>query len=134
LERLIELLLQDELAMLPAGSRITFTAELQGRDIVFCLADNGPALPQETLSIALDPFVVTSGKPAEYGINLMCCFFIVHHHGGKIEAENLPGGGNRFTVRLPLKPAPAATSSSQTEFLQKAILNDGLWEKLLAGG
>src|SRR5882757_3164574 len=133
-ERLLELLLQDELAMLPSGSRITFTAELHGKEIVFCLADNGPALPQETLSIALDPFVVTGGKPSEYGINLMCCFFIVHHHGGKIEAENLPGGGNRFTIRLPLKPEPAAASPDETEFLQKALLNDGLWEKLLAGG
>lgn len=132
-ERLIELLLQDELAMLPAGSRITFTAELQGSEIVFCLADNGPAIPQEALSIALDPFVVTTGKPSEYGINLMCCFFIVHHHGGKIEAANLPGGGNRFTIRLPLKPEPAAASTDETEFLQKALLNDGLWEKLLAG-
>ena len=133
-ERLLELLLQDELAMLPSGSRITFTAELHGKEIVFCLADNGPALPQETLSIALDPFVVTGGKPSEYGINLMCCFFIVHHHGGKIEAENLPGGGNRFTIRLPLKPESAAESPDETEFLQKALLNDGLWEKLLAGG
>lgn len=132
-ERLIELLLQDELAMLPAGSSITFTAELQGSEVVFYLADNGPAIPQEALSIALDPFVVTTGQPSEYGINLMCCFFIVHHHGGKIEAENLPGGGNRFTIRLPLKPEPVASSTDETEFLQKALLNDGLWEKLLAG-
>jgi signal transduction histidine kinase len=134
-ERLIELLLLDELAMLPAGSRITFTAEQQGKEIVFALADNGPALSQEALSIALDPFVVTSGKPAEYGINLMCCFFIVHHHGGKIEAENLPGGGNRFTIRLPLKPEAAmASTTEETDFLKKALLNDGLWDKLLARG
>lgn len=133
-DRLIELLLQDELSMLPAGSRITFKAELQGQDIVFHLADNGPALPEETLSIALDPFVVTSGKPSEYGINLMCCFFIVHHHGGKIQAENLPGGGNRFTIRLPLRPERTAESTEETDFLQKALLNDGLWDKLLAGG
>ena len=133
-DRLIELLLQDELAMLPAGSRITFTAELQGRDLVLCLADNGPAIPPEALSIALDPFVVTTGQPSEYGINLMCCFFIVHHHGGKIEAQSLPGGGNRFTLRLPLNPEPAAAAPNETEFLQRALLNDGLWEKLLAGG
>jgi two-component system, probable response regulator PhcQ len=132
-ERLIELLLKDELAMLPAGSRITLNAELQGREIVFCLTDNGPALPQDALSIALDPFVTTGGKPSEYGINLMCCFFIVHHHGGKIEAENLPEGGNRFTLHLPLHPEPVVESPHETEFLKKALLNDGLWEKLLVG-
>ncbi len=103
-DRLFDLLLRDELAMLPAGSRITFTAELQGQEIAVFLTDNGPALPQEALRVVLDPFVVTSGKPSEYGINLMACFFIVHHHGGKIEAQNLPGGGNRFILRLPLQP------------------------------
>ena len=103
-DRLFDLLLKDELAMLPAGSRITFTAELQGQEIAVFLTDNGPALPQEALRVVLDPFVVTSGKPSEYGINLMACFFIVHHHGGKIEAQNLPGGGNRFILRLPLQP------------------------------
>jgi len=44
-DRLFDLLLKDELAMLPAGSSITLTAEVQGRDIAVQLADNGPALP-----------------------------------------------------------------------------------------
>jgi hypothetical protein len=76
--------------------------------------------------------VVTSGKPSEYGINLMACFFIVHHHGGRIEAQNLPGGGNRFTIRLPLQPERAAAAASEdTDFLRKAMLNENLWDKLL---
>ena len=81
-----------------------------------------------------DPFVVSGGAPSEYGINLMACFFIVHHHGGKIEAKSQPGRGTTFTIRLPLKPEPAATTPDETDFLQKALLNDGLWEKLLASG
>jgi two-component system probable response regulator PhcQ len=133
-DRLIELLLKDELAMLPAGSRITFTAEAQGAEIILRLADNGPALPQEALRVVLDPFAVTSGTPSEYGINLMACFFIVHHHGGKIEAQNLPGGGNCFTLRLPLRPEAAVAPVGDTDFLRKALLNDNLWDKLLTTG
>ena len=134
-DRLIELLLKDELAMLPAGSRITFAAEAQDREIVIRITDNGPALPQEALRVVLDPFVVTSGTPSEYGINLMACFFIVHHHGGKIEAQNLPGRGNCFTLRLPLRPEHAAApTGGDTEFLKKAMLNDNLWDKLLTKG
>jgi two-component system probable response regulator PhcQ len=133
-DRLFDLLLKDELAMLPAGSRITFTAELQGHEVAICLTDNGPALPQEALRVVLDPFVVTSGTPSEYGINLMACFFIVHHHGGKIEAQNLPGGGNRFTIRLPLHPERATAAAEETDFLKKAMLNENLWDKLLATG
>ena len=133
-DRLFDLLLKDELAMLPAGSRITFTAELQNQEMVIFLTDNGPALPQEALRVVLDPFVVTSGKPSEYGINLMACFFIVHHHGGKIEAQNLPGGGNRFTLRLPLQPESVRATGEEADFLKKAMLNENLWDKLLAAG
>jgi two-component system probable response regulator PhcQ len=135
--RLFELLFKDELAMLPAGSKISLTAELQNAaakpEIVLKISDNGPGLPQEALSVIFDPFVVSGAAPSEYGINLMACFFIVHHHGGKIEAKSQPSGGNTFTLRLPLNPEPAAASPDETVFLQKALLNEGLWEKLLAG-
>ena len=50
----------------------------------------------------------------------------------KIEAQNLPGAGNVITVRLPLQPVPAAPAADETDFLKKALLNDDLWNKLLA--
>jgi two-component system probable response regulator PhcQ len=136
--RLFELLFKDELAMLPAGSKISLTAELQNAaakpEIVLQISDNGPGLPQEALSVIFDPFVASGGAPSEYGINLMACFFIVHHHGGKIEAKNQPGRGTTFILHLPLKPESAATPQTETDFLQRALLNDGLWGKLLASG
>jgi two-component system probable response regulator PhcQ len=133
-DRLFDLLIQDELAMLPAGSRITFAAELRGEEVAVLMTDNGPALPQEALRVVLDPFVVTRGAPSEYGVNLMACFFIAHHHGGRIEAQNLPGGGNRITIHLPLHPERALAAADETDFLKKAMLNESLWEKLLATG
>ncbi len=66
--------------------------------------------------------------------NLIACFFIVHHHGGKIEAKSQPGQGTTFILRLPLKPEAAAPSPDDTDFLKKALLNENLWEKLLASG
>jgi two-component system probable response regulator PhcQ len=133
-DRLFDLMLRDELAMLPVGCRITFAAELRGLEVAILLTDNGPDLPQEALRVVLDPFVVTHSAPSEYGINLMACFFIVHHHGGRIEAQNLPGGGNRFTLYLPLHPERAAAVAEDSDFLRKAMLNENLWEKLLANG
>ncbi|HEX3890812.1 MAG TPA: ATP-binding protein, partial [Verrucomicrobiae bacterium] len=138
-ERLFELLFKDELAMLPAGSRISLKAELQNEsakpEIVLHISDNGPGLPEEALRVIFDPFVVQGSVPSEYGINLMACFFIVHHHGGKIEAKSRAGHGTTFIIRLPLQPERAASSSlDDGAFLQKALLNEGLWEKLLTVG
>jgi two-component system probable response regulator PhcQ len=136
--RLFELLLKEEVATLPAGSRITLAAELSRSgakpEIVVHINDNGPGLPPEALSVIFDPFVVSDSVPSEYGIHLMACFFIVHHHGGRIEAHSQPGQGNTFTLHFPLKPEPVAPSPDDTVFLQKALLNEGLWEKLLTGG
>ena len=136
--RLFELLLKDELAMLPNGSRVTLSAELQNAgtspEIVVQISDNGPGLPQEALSVIFDPFVVHGSVPSEYGIHLIACFFIVHHHGGKIEAKSRPGQGTTFILHLPLKPEAAAPPPDDADFLQKALLNENLWEKLLASG
>ena len=95
------------------------------------ISDNGPGLPQEALRVVFDPFVVRSDTPSEYGIHLMACFFIVYHHGGKIDAKSLPGHGTTFTIYLPLNPERAAPPSEQ-EFLQKVLLNEELWEKLIS--
>jgi two-component system probable response regulator PhcQ len=136
--RLFELLLKDQVAMLPNGSRITLSAELQNAgakpEIVVQISDNGPGLPQEALSVIFDPFVVHGSVPSEYGIHLIACFFIVHHHGGKIEAKSQPGQGTTFILRLPLKPEAAAPPPDDADFLQKALLNESLWEKLLSSG
>ena len=53
--RLFELLLKEELAMLPAGSNVSFAAELQSAgakpEIVMQITDNGPGLPPDALRV-----------------------------------------------------------------------------------
>jgi two-component system probable response regulator PhcQ len=136
--RLFELLLTEELSTLPAGSRVTFSAELEGGgakpEIALQITDNGPGWPPDALRVIFDPFVVRDSVPSEYGINLMACFFIVHHHGGKIDAKSQAGRGTTFTLRLPLQPERAVTPPGESDFLQKALLNGELWQKLIAGG
>jgi signal transduction histidine kinase len=135
--RLFDLLLKDELATLPPGSRVAFSASLRNggtdkQEVLVRIADNGPGLPQEALRLVFDPFVVRSDSPMEYGIHLMACFFIVHHHGGRIEARSEEGRGTTFTIRLPLNPNLAPPVQDDHDFLQKVLLNDSLWEKLIS--
>lgn len=136
--RLFELLFKDELASLSPDSRITVSAHPLNGDasgkaqVEITVSDNGPGLPAEALRLVFDPFVLRADSPAEFGINLMACYFIVHHHGGTIQATSNPAQGTTFTIRLPLDPAKAVTAPDEAAFLQKAVLNDELWRKLAA--
>jgi two-component system probable response regulator PhcQ len=136
--RLFELLFRDELVSLPAGSRIRLTARQVGpttngnTEIEVEISDNGPGLPEESLRLMFDPFMVRSDSPAEYGINLMACFFIVHHHGGRITARSDKGQGTTFTLRLHADANRPPLVQDEGAFLQRVLMNDTLWEKLLA--
>jgi len=134
--RLFELLLKDEAVSLPAGSHVSISAELEAGAtpdrIQVQVKDNGPGLPQEALRVIFDPFMVRSDSPLEYGINLMACFFIVHHHGGKIEAKSEQGRGTTFTLRLLTNSNQPPQTDDGQDFVQKILLNDTIWEKLIA--
>jgi len=135
--RLFELLIQDEIVSLPDGSTICLTAEARpgtkaDESLVHIeIKDNGPGLTTEALRLIFDPFVVRSDTPAEYGINLMACYFIVHHHGGRIEARNEPGKGTTFNLTFSTQPERPLLAESQ-QFLEKVVLNEQLWEKLIS--
>lgn len=134
-QRLFELLLKEELAMLPAGTTVKLAAELvekEGKqEILVEIGDNGPGLPEDALRAVFDPFAVQGRVASEYGIHLMACYFIIHHHGGKMEARSMPGFGTTFLLRLPLQPERAAPPPDESNFLQKALLNQELWQKLV---
>ncbi len=137
LVRLFELLLKDELVSLPAGSQIRVSATYvpdapSGKnEVQIFVEDNGPGLPKEALRLVFDPFVLRNDIPLEYGLNLMACYFIVHHHGGCIEARNGENGGTTFVIRLPLNPDVPLQGEENSAVLQKALLNDSLWEELI---
>jgi two-component system probable response regulator PhcQ len=135
--RLFELLFKDELASLPDGTQITVSgeshpeADTAAPEVVLRIQDNGPGLPEEALRLVFDPFALRTESPLEYGINLMACYFIVHHHGGKIEAVSGKDTGTIFTLRLPINPNQQMQPMPDQDFFQKVLLNDSLWEKLL---
>ena len=135
--RLFDLMLKDEIASLPTGCKVAFSAQAFNgsgptQTVQIQITDNGPGLPPEALRLVFDPFVVRSDSPAEYGIHLMACFFIVHHHGGRIEARSDARNGTVFTIRMPVNPNSVPLVQNEQDFLQKVILNDSLWKKLIS--
>jgi two-component system, probable response regulator PhcQ len=135
--RLFELLLKDEIASLPPGSAITISASAkpvvgtEAPSIVIEVRDNGPGLPQEALRLVFDPFALRSDSPLEYGINLMAVYFIVHHHGGRIEAESTEGKGTTFRITIPINCEQSVRSDDSSKLLDKVLINEKLWEKLM---
>jgi two-component system probable response regulator PhcQ len=134
--RMFELLLRDEIASLAEGKEIHISGRFvpetnSGQpEVEIVVRDNGPGLPKDSLRILFDPFMVRVDAPTEYGINLMACFFIVHHHGGRIEAHSEEGQGAVFTIRMPQQPTEAPVADRR-EFLQKVLLNETLFHRLI---
>jgi two-component system probable response regulator PhcQ len=136
--RLFDLLLRDEIIYLPAGSRVSVSAcqvpgdGNQGPEVQVEIRDNGPGLPQEVLRSVFDPFFLESSDEQEFGINLMACYFIVYHHGGRMAARSQEGGGSVFTLTFPTRPEVPSAVEEEGTFLNRVLMNDTLWEKLLA--
>jgi two-component system OmpR family sensor kinase len=70
------------------------------------ISDNGPGIGEGEAARLFERFYRGSAAHAEAmpgtGLGLALSQAIVRVCGGMIEASNLPEGGARFTVRLPL--------------------------------
>jgi two-component system probable response regulator PhcQ len=136
--RFFELLLRDELLNLPNGGQVRITAATdqspEGNPIArISIQDNGPGLAEDSIRSIFDPFFIRYDNPQEFGLNLMACFFIIYHHGGKIEVQSTPDTGTTFTVTMPVNPVEGSLVQSDRDFLPQMLSNEALWEKLLAG-
>ncbi len=135
-QRLFDLLIKDEIISLPPGSHIFLNAHLcsgEDQEVEIQVRDDGPGLPREALRSVFDPFFLRIGNHQEFGINLMACYFIVYHHGGRIEVQNLEGQGVTFTLTFPLRPKMASAAEEEEAFITKVLMNDAFWDRLIAG-
>lgn len=133
LARMLQLLLQEAIAQLGAGGNIWVSAEPQDGGIKLVVEDDGPGLPAEALRKVFDPFFARSGHPEDFGINLMAFYFLAYHLGGRVRAESRTPKGAKFTVVLPLEKSAGVVGNDDRDFINKVLLNDALWEKLLSG-
>jgi len=72
--------------------RVSVEAE-PGGGVIVGVADTGGGIASDQLESVFEPFVTS--KPDGIGMGLAICRMIVESHGGRIWAENLPGGGAR---------------------------------------
>jgi two-component system, OmpR family, sensor kinase len=107
LHRLTVNLLDNGLRHTPAGTEIRVAVERRNGDAVLEVSDDGPGIPPGMEEQVFSRFVRGTG-PADVagdsgaGLGLAIVKAVAMSHGGDVDAGSSPGGGARFTVRLPL--------------------------------
>jgi len=109
LRQLVAILVDNAIRHSPAGGEVRVAVRADGRSTDLSVEDEGPGIRPEDLPRVFDRFWRAPGAPAGgTGLGLAIAQWIVERHGGQIVVSNRTGGGARFDVRLPLRPAPAA--------------------------
>jgi two-component system OmpR family sensor kinase len=90
----------------PPGSTVELRLRADGDDAVVEVSDDGPGIPPDLRAQIFDRFVHGNG-PADTatgpgsGLGLAIVSSVAASHGGSAAAEESPGGGALFRVRIP---------------------------------
>ena len=98
-------LIDNAISFSPAGGEIRVTARRQNVSARITVEDGGPGIPADNLESIFERFYTE--RPSDNfgkhsGLGLSIVRQITQNAGGRVWAENVPGGGARFTVELSL--------------------------------
>ncbi len=126
LRQILDNLLANIEAHTPDGTEAEVAVRADGQAAVIEVTDNGPGLGEEGIRRAFERFFRADSSRARTGgggsgLGLAIVRAIAVAHGGSAEASGAPGGGARFSIRLPLAtatvndgPQPAAAPPGAT--------------------
>lgn len=116
-------LFENSLRFTPRGGHIQLRVSGYAGLVVFELADDGPAIPQETLPAVFDRYFNGSKSSGRIGagLGLPIARAGAEAHGGTIDAVSPPTGGTLFRVTLPIHPTLVpAEAEARVSAAQKA--------------
>ena len=95
-------LIENAVKFTPQGGQCRITLKKIENAIEFSISDNGPGIPEESISHIFDRFYQadSSHKSEGNGLGLALVKQIVRLANGEISVINLPYGGCKFTVTL----------------------------------
>jgi two-component system phosphate regulon sensor histidine kinase PhoR len=106
LRDVLQNLLDNAVQYTPAGGHIVASAERDGDEIVFTVADNGIGIPQAEQERIFERFYrVDEGRSREVGgtgLGLSIARHIAEAHGGRVWVESAIGQGSRFHFSVPI--------------------------------
>jgi two-component system, OmpR family, sensor histidine kinase CreC len=98
-------LLENAIDFSPAGNAVEVTLQTSEENIVLCIRDQGPGIPDYAQAKVFDRFYSLrhhTSKRKGTGLGLTLVKEAVELHGGKITLEAAPGGGTLARLTMPL--------------------------------
>ncbi|HTY37237.1 MAG TPA: sensor histidine kinase KdpD [Bacteroidota bacterium] len=100
----------------PPGTTVKVRAEVEQQECVVTISDDGPGFPAESLKRVFEKFYrVPGSRTGGIGLGLSIARGFVMAHGGTLTAENLPEGGAKFTIRLPIQTNGQSSTGATDE-------------------
>ena len=106
-------LLDNALRFTPPGGTITVEGRITNKQVEVTVTDTGPGVAPESLDLIFERFYRADTHSAARsrgpsgggtGLGLAIARDLVRAQGGELSAENVEGGGARFTLSLPTGP------------------------------
>jgi two-component system sensor histidine kinase KdpD len=115
IEQVLMNLLNNVLKYTPEGTPIELSAHIRDGAVALEILDRGPGIHPGDEKRIFEKFFRGSAAGGGIGLGLTICDAIVGAHGGRIWAENRPGGGTVVRFTLPLGEEPPFTEKEQDE-------------------
>ncbi len=96
----LRLVMVNAVQAMPGGGGITLECSHDDKLAHLSFTDTGPGFQGGDGEKAFEPFFTT--KPRGVGLGLSIARKYAERHGGSARAENVPGGGARVVISLPL--------------------------------
>ncbi len=94
-------ILMNAMQAMPNGGNLVIRVGKQNNLVKIAIEDSGPGISKEVLEKIWVPFFTT--KDMGTGLGLGVVKNIIKSHEGRIDIENLPEGGTRVAIDLPVK-------------------------------
>jgi two-component system sensor histidine kinase SenX3 len=105
MEMAIRQLLDNALKYSPSASPVSITARRDGNNILICVRDEGPGIPERDQARIFEKFY--RGRNARSGVTgtgmgLAIAREILRAHGGDVALKSSLGHGSEFSMSLPV--------------------------------
>ncbi|MGE5329708.1 MAG: sensor histidine kinase [Deltaproteobacteria bacterium] len=91
----------------PETGHIWITTTCDDSNVTIIIKDSGTGMTPETIKKIFDPGFTTKGVGVGTGLGLSIVYNIIEKHKGSISVNSELGKGTEFTIKLPIKKAPA---------------------------